>query len=138
MHSAEHILNGTMVKLFGCKRSFSAHIEKKKSKCDYYFDRPILETDIEAIENTVNDIIKKNLVVTQEFISKEEAEQNYNMEKVPEKIEGKIRIINIGDYDACPCSGDHVKNTSEIGKFKINSFDQDGNILRLRFKLELE
>ena len=35
MHTAEHILNATMVKMFGCPRSRNAHIERKKSKCDY-------------------------------------------------------------------------------------------------------
>jgi Ser-tRNA(Ala) deacylase AlaX len=35
MHTAEHILNQTMVRMFGCPRSRNAHIEKKKSKCDY-------------------------------------------------------------------------------------------------------
>ena len=136
MHSAEHILNGTMVKLFGCKRSFNTHIEKKKSKCDFDLDRPIMETEIRIIENKVNDIIKDNLFVTHELISKKEADLNYNMEKVPENIEGEIRIIKIGEYDACPCSGEHVKCTSEIGKFKIISFNQDKGVLRIRFKLE--
>ena len=37
MHTAEHLLNSQMVKYFHCERSFSAHIEKKKSKCDYHF-----------------------------------------------------------------------------------------------------
>ena len=35
MHTAEHILNQTMVRMFGCPRSRNAHIERKKSKCDY-------------------------------------------------------------------------------------------------------
>ena len=38
MHTAEHILNGTMVRMFGCTRSRNAHIERKKSKCDYLLD----------------------------------------------------------------------------------------------------
>jgi hypothetical protein len=38
MHSAEHLLNATMVKMFGCPRSRNAHVEKKKSKCDYILD----------------------------------------------------------------------------------------------------
>jgi hypothetical protein len=37
-HSAEHLLNATMVKMFGCPRSRNAHVEKKKSKCDYILD----------------------------------------------------------------------------------------------------
>lgn len=37
MHTAEHILNGTMVKMFGCGRAVSAHVERTKSKLDYDF-----------------------------------------------------------------------------------------------------
>ena len=47
----------------------------------------------------------------------------------------KIRIIKIGDYDACPCSGIHVLNTSEISEFKIISTGYDNGVLRIRFKL---
>lgn len=46
MHTAEHILNATMVKAFGCERSFSNHIEKKKSKCDYYFKRNLTPEEL--------------------------------------------------------------------------------------------
>ncbi len=41
MHTAEHILNQTMVRMFGCGRSFNSHIERKKSKCDYRVGREI-------------------------------------------------------------------------------------------------
>ena len=47
----------------------------------------------------------------------------------------KIRIIRIGDYDACPCSGLHVSSTNEIGTFKIISTDHNEGVLRVRFKL---
>jgi len=49
MHSAEHILNQTMVRMFSCGRCFRAHIEKKKSKCDYHFDRPLTEQEMRQI-----------------------------------------------------------------------------------------
>ncbi len=52
MHTAEHILNQTMVRIFGCERSFPSHIEKKKSKCDYRFDRPLKgDGEIEFVSN---------------------------------------------------------------------------------------
>ncbi|HEX3073228.1 MAG TPA: alanine-tRNA synthetase second additional domain-containing protein [Ignavibacteriales bacterium] len=42
----------------------------------------------------------------------------------------------MGDYDECPCSGVHVKNTNEIGRFKVVSSGFENGIMRLRFKLE--
>ena len=83
MHSAEHILNQTMVRMFNCGRSFSNHIEKKKSKCDYHFERDLMQSEIEEIENRVNEIIKSNLEVVEEFYSKEEAERMFNLSKLP-------------------------------------------------------
>ena len=39
MHTAEHLVNGTIARMLGCGRAFSTHIEKKKSKCDFRFPR---------------------------------------------------------------------------------------------------
>jgi len=137
MHTTEHILNQTMVRMFDKGRSFSAHIEKKKSKCDYHFDRDLADEEIITIENRVNEIISQSLPVTESFITLSEAEKQFNMEKLPAGAGDNIRIIKIGDYDACPCIGEHVYNTKEIGEFKIIStgFNTEKNVLRIRFKL---
>ena len=135
MHSAEHILNQTMVRMFNKGRSFSAHIEKKKSKCDYHFDRNRTFEEIEKIQSAVNDVIGKDLSVKEEYLPRETAEKDFNLERLPEDAGDKIRIIKIGDYDACPCSGVHVSSTKEIGEFKIISSDFENNVLRVRFKL---
>jgi misacylated tRNA(Ala) deacylase len=135
MHSAEHILNQTMVRIFNCGRSFSNHIEKKKSKCDYHFNRNLTQQEIEEIESRVNEVIKQNLDVSEEFYSRDEVNEKFNLSKLPDDAGDKIRIIKIGDYDACPCSGQHVSRTNEIGRFEIISTDFNESVLRLRFKL---
>jgi Ser-tRNA(Ala) deacylase AlaX len=135
MHSAEHILNQTMVRMFNCGRSFSNHIEKKKSKCDYHFDRNLTEVEIDLINNQVNEIIQKDLDVIEEFYSKDEALKMFNLSRLPEDAGEKVRVIKIGEYDACPCSGLHVTHTKEIGSFKIISTDHKEGVLRIRFKL---
>ena len=135
MHSAEHILNQTMLRMFNKGRSFSNHIEKKKSKCDYHFYRNLTDEEIETINNKVNDVITKNLTVSEEFLKREDALKNYKLSQLPEDAGDTIRIIKIGDYDACPCSGVHVSNTKEIGSFKIVSTSYEENVLRIRFKL---
>ena len=135
MHSAEHILNQTMVRRFNCGRSFNAHIEKKKSKCDYKLLQQPDETEIKQIENAVNEIIRQNLPVTEQFVTKEEATKVVDMNKLPESVDNVIRIVSIGNYDHCACIGPHVKNTSEIGTFTITTFSYENGILRLRFKI---
>ena len=135
MHSAEHILNQTMVRMFNCGRSFSNHIEKKKSKCDYHFERALTDEEIVDIQDKVNNIIQKDMPVVEDFISRDDAEQSYNLSKLPDGAGNSIRIIKIGDYDACPCSGQHITHTKEIGKFNIISTNFENGVLRIRFKL---
>jgi len=135
MHTAEHILNQTMVRKFNIDRSFSNHIERKKSKCDYYFNRDLTDVEINEIEDKINEIITQRLNVTEHYINREEAEKIFNLYKLPEDAGNRIRVIKIGDYDSCPCSGSHVNNTSEIGRLKIISRSFANKILRIRFKL---
>jgi Ser-tRNA(Ala) deacylase AlaX len=136
MHSAEHILNQTMVRMFDCGRCFSAHIEKKKSKCDYHFDRPLTEAELEALEYKVNEVILSDSSITEEFMSSEEAREKYRLNRLPKEAGESIRIIRIGDYDACPCIGRHVRTTSEIGRFRLTSASFDEGVLRIRYKLD--
>jgi alanyl-tRNA synthetase len=135
MHSAEHILNGTMVKLFKRGRSFSNHIEKKKSKCDYHFDRDLTDEEISEIEKRVNWVIAEDMSVQESYISRTEANERFNLMRLPADAGDDIRIISIGEYDACPCSGNHVISTGEIGGFRIISTSYNDGILRIRYKL---
>jgi misacylated tRNA(Ala) deacylase len=135
MHSAEHILNQTMVRMFNCGRAFSAHIEKKKSKCDYHFDRNLTADEIAEIERRVNDVVQSDLPVLEQFLDRSAASTQFNLGRLPEEASDTIRIITIGDYDACPCSGVHASSTREIGIFQIASTDQANGVLRIRFKL---
>lgn len=136
MHSAEHILNQTMVRMFNRGRSFSNHIEKKKSKCDYHFDRNLTEEEVDIITKRVNEVIRRDLPVFEEFLHRDEAVIHFKLSQLPEDAGETIRIIRIGDYDACPCSGVHVKSTKEIGSFKIISTSFEEGVLRIRFKLQ--
>ena len=142
MHTAEHILNATMVKMFGCPRSRNAHIERKKSKCDYLLNSEPAQEDIAKIEEKVNEVISSNLPVTIEFVSKEEAASIVDLSKLPDDASDTLRIVRIGDYDACACIGAHVNNTGEIAPFKIISADytpsdndENPGRWRVRFKL---
>lgn len=135
MHTAEHILNQTMIRMFGCERSKNSHIERKKSKCDYFIHEMPPEAAIRAIENKVNEIINQNLPVIVSFVDKKNILDSVDLSKLPENVSEILRLVSIGEYDICACIGDHVENTSQIGTFKIISSDYDENRLRIRFKL---
>jgi alanyl-tRNA synthetase len=137
MHTAEHILNQTMDRMFKCGRCFNAHIEKKKSKCDYRFDRDLSREELEEIQTRVNQVIADDLPVTEEHVSRAEAQKKYNTEKLPARVSSDtIRIIHVGDYDACPCIGTHVASAGKIGGFKITTASFNDHVLRIRFKLD--
>ena len=135
MHTAEHILNGTMVRLFGCPRSRNAHIERKKSKCDYLLDACPTDEEVARIEAAVNEVIGRHLDVTIEYMSREQAAALVDLSKLPEDASETLRIVRVGDYDACACIGAHVKNTAEIGTFKILSHDYADGRWRVRWKV---
>ncbi len=135
MHTAEHILNQTMVRMFGCARSKNSHIERKKSKCDYLLARQPDDDTVKAIEETVNTVIARNLPVTEEYMPLDEAAKIVDLSKLPDDVSETLRIVRIGDYDVCACIGEHVKHTSEIGRFEIISHDYENGRWRVRFKL---
>jgi misacylated tRNA(Ala) deacylase len=136
MHSAEHILNQTMLRMFGCERSKSSHIERKKSKCDYNLKEAPCPEQIIEIESRVNDIIKQNLPVSINFVIHSDVPASIDLSKLPEDSSETLRLVFIGNYDACACIGQHVSNTAEIGTFRIISTDYTDGKLRIRFKLE--
>ncbi|HOI28785.1 MAG TPA: hypothetical protein PLZ15_03415 [Melioribacteraceae bacterium] len=135
MHTAEHLLNGTMDQMFNRGRCFSAHVEKKKSKCDYHFDRNLTPDEIKRIENIVNEKIKLDLPVVEDFMQREEAEKYFKLNRLPDDAGDNLRVISIGDYDKCLCSGPHVQSTGVIGEFRIVSTDYNDGVLRVRFKI---
>ena len=136
MHTAEHILNATMVRMFGCPRSRNAHIERKKSKCDYELPSCPSDEQVSAIEAAVNEVISRNLEVTVELMPRDEAAAIVDLTKLPENVSETLRIVRVGDYDICACAGAHVRNTAEIGLFKILSHDFENGRWRVRWKVQ--
>ncbi|MCU4156928.1 hypothetical protein J1N10_13145 [Carboxylicivirga sp. A043] len=136
MHTAEHVLNQTMVRLFGCNRSFSNHLERKKSKCDYHFERALTSDEEQMINDKVNAVLQQHDDVTEEVLPRTKAAQLFDLDKLPDASGEEIRIVRVGDYDACPCIGEHVANTKEVGEFVLGSTSYDEGVLRIRFKLK--
>ena len=135
MHTAEHILNKTMVNMFGCERSKNAHIERKKSKCDYHLECEPTPEQMMEIERRVNEVIDSHVDVTVEFVDRNHIPAEVDLSKLPDDASETLRLVRVGNYDVCACIGTHVNNTSEIAPFKILSADWNQGIWRVRFKL---
>ena len=137
-HTAEHLLNQVMVRMFGCERSRNAHIERKKSKINYTLDHEPTPQQIEDIERQMNQLIAQNLPVTYEYVTRQSIPEGVTLDKLPQDASETIRIVRIGDFDICPCIGQHVSSTGEIGSFHITSTSYKDQSFRIVFKVTTE
>ena len=135
MHTAEHLLNQTMCRMFGCERSRDTHIERKKSKINFILQERPTDKQIADIEEKINKLIAEDLPVTYEFVDWEHIPAGVKLDRLPEDASETIRIVRIGDYDVCPCIGAHVASTAEIGSFRITSTSYNDTSFRIVYKL---
>ena len=136
-HTAEHLLNQTMIRLFGCERSHNAHIERKKSKMSFLLDHKPSRQEEKEIEEKMNGLIEEDLPVTFEFVTRDELPDGVSLDRLPDDASETIRLVRIGDYDVCPCIGKHVRSTSQIGRFEMlgTNWDEHEHSFRVRFKI---
>ena len=148
-HTAEHLLNQLMMRMFGCERSRNAHVERKKSKISYTLSHKPDRKEEKEIERRMNELIDEDLPVTFEFVTRAELEglvmdaaegspeSRLSLDRLPEDASETIRLVRIGDYDVCPCIGKHVRSTSQIGRFELlgTNWDNDTHSFRVRYKI---
>jgi Ser-tRNA(Ala) deacylase AlaX len=148
-HTAEHLLNQLMVRMFGCERSSNAHIERKKSKISYILDHKPDRKEEREIERQMNELIEQDLPVTFQFVTRAELEgivmeaepgspdSRIALDRLPADASDTIRLVRIGDYDVCTCIGKHVRSTAQIGRFEMlgTNWDNDRMAFRIRYKI---
>lgn len=136
-HTAEHLLNQTMIRMFGCGRSFNAHVERKKSKMSFHLDQKPSRQDEREIENRMNELIAQDLPVTFEYATIDNLPPEVSADRLPSDVSDTIRLVRIGNYDVCPCIGKHVRSTSQIGRFELlgTNWDEHEHSFRVRFKI---
>lgn len=136
-HTATHILNSSArTNLGSWVWQNSAYKEENYARLDITHHSALNREEIERIENTANDIIRRNLPITIKIYDRGEAEQKYSFRiyqggAVPSS---NVRIVNIEGWDIEACGGTHVGTTGEIGLIKITKSEriQDG-VVRLEF-----
>lgn len=136
-HTAEHLLNQTMIRLFGCDRSYNAHIERKKSKMSFHLKQKPSRQEEKQIEVRMNELIAADLPVTFEYVDRNHLPEGISIDRLPEDASEMLRLVRIGDYDVCPCIGKHVRSTSQIGRFEMlgTNWDEEQRSFRVRFKV---
>jgi len=120
MHTAQHILSGIVYDDYKA-RTVGNQIHSDYSRVDFY---PVkfLEKDLEYIVRKFNEIIAIEIpikIYEEERASLEKRldARRSNLDILPKFI-SKLRIVEIENFDICPCAGTHVKNTSEIPRIK--------------------
>lgn len=137
-HTAEHLLNQTMVRMFGCERSENAHVERKKSKISFLLPECPSDESVEEIVRRMNELIEADLPVSYEYTTIGNLPPTVNPKRLPKNVSQTIRLVKIGDYDCCPCIGEHVAHTAQIGKFILlgTNWDAEKHSFRIRFKTD--
>ena len=138
LHTATHLLNEALRKILGTEvKQRGSNITSERIRFDFTFDRKLTQEEIQKIENLVNEKILENLKVTREEMSLKKAFGSGAQGEFGAKYPEKVSVYTIGDFSKEICTGPHVKNTCELGKFKIIKEESSSTGVR-RIKATLE
>ncbi len=136
-HTATHILLGAARKLLG-EHVWQAGAEKtpEKARLDITHHKPLTEEEVRKLEEMVNKVIDERRAVKTMTLPRNEAESRYwfTIYQGGVPMDKEIRLVEIEGWDVQACFGTHLRNTGEVGSFKIINVSkiQDG-VIRLEY-----
>ncbi|MEM5800842.1 MAG: alanine--tRNA ligase [Candidatus Aenigmatarchaeota archaeon] len=121
LHTATHLLNEAIRRVLKRKDIVQkgSNITPERLRFDFNFERKLTEEEIKKIEDLVNEQIRKGLPVWREEMTVEEAKKRGAQAVFEHKYGEKVSVYFIGNFSVEICGGPHVKNTKELGRFKI-------------------
>ena len=120
LHTATHLLNEALRRVLGKDVvQKGSNITQKRLRFDFNFDRKLTDQEIKDVEEIVNGKINEALPVKRIETTLEEAIKMGSQAVFEGKYEEKVSVYSIGDFSMELCSGPHVKNTGQLGRFKI-------------------
>jgi alanyl-tRNA synthetase len=120
LHTATHLLNEALRRVLGKDiYQMGSNITHERLRFDFNFDRKLTDEEIEEVEELVNRQIEKALPVKRSETTLDEAIKMGSQAVFEQKYGEKVSVYSIGDFSMELCSGPHVKNTGELGRFKI-------------------
>ncbi|MBD1141366.1 alanine--tRNA ligase [Pelagibacterales bacterium SAG-MED39] len=126
-HSATHLLHESLRRVLGTHVTQKGSlVEPSRLRFDFSHMKPISNEDVEKIETFVNSMVSKKTNVRTRLMTPDEAVENGALALFGEKYGEEVRVLSMGDengkyFSTELCGGTHVKNTGDIGKFKIIS-----------------
>ena len=137
-HTATHLLNAALKEVLGPDvHQRGSNITAERMRFDFNCDHKLSDEEKEKIENLVNTWIKESIPVTSEEMNKDEAIKSGAECMFIEKYPDIVTVYSIGNVSKELCGGPHVKNTSELGHFKIKKEEASSAGVR-RIKAILE
>ncbi len=139
LHTAAHLLLAALRKVLKDKdiTQKGSNITSERLRLDFSFSRKLTDSELNQVEKLVNNQIKKSIEVKREEMSPKEAKKKGALGIFNKKYGDKVSIYTIKDFSKEICAGPHVKNTKELGKFKITKQESVGAGAR-RIKAVLE
>ncbi len=123
-HSATHLLHSALSNILGKHaKQMGSYVNDEYLRFDYETDHKLTNDEIKAIEDEVNAKISQGIEEVTEILPIEEAKKIGAEMEFSEKYGNTVRVVEFSDYSKEFCGGTHVKNTSEIGLFVIQSDD---------------
>ena len=130
-HTATHLLNAAIKQVIGKDaHQRGSNITVDRMRFDFNCDHKLTPEEKQQIEDLVNDWIKEGLPVTKEEMKKEDAIKSGAECMFIEKYPDIVTVYTIGNVSKELCGGPHVKNTSELGKFKIKKEESSSSGVR--------
>jgi alanyl-tRNA synthetase len=126
-HSATHLLHESLRRVLGDHVTQKGSlVEPERLRFDFSHMKPISNEEVGKIENFVNEMVQKKSEVKTRIMTPKEAVENGALALFGEKYGEEVRVLSMGDegdkyFSTELCGGTHVKNTGDIGKFKIIS-----------------
>lgn len=119
-HTATHLLQAALRSVLGEQvHQEGSNLTAERLRFDFSFDRKITNEELHKITTIVNEQIKKGLSQKRESMSYHDAVKSGAMAFFKERYPEMVTVYSFGEFSKEICGGPHVKNTNELGNFKI-------------------
>jgi alanyl-tRNA synthetase len=137
-HTATHLLQAALKRVLGPHvAQKGSNITAERLRFDFAHDAPMTSEQIKAVEDLVNEQIRRDLPVTMEVMDLEAAKASGATALFGEKYEAKVKVYTIGDFSKEVCGGPHVERTGGMGRFVIQKEQSSSaGVRRIRAVLE--
>ena len=137
LHTATHLLQAALRKVLGDEvKQKGSNITPERLRFDFSFGRPMTAEEIAKTQDLVNDAIQRNLPITCEEMSIEEARKTGAIGLFGDRYGEVVKVYTMGDFSKEICGGPHANSTGELGHFVITKEQSSSSGVR-RIKAEL-